>query len=88
MCSEAEEEVTSYMRPAPVANEDTLDSEQDRLVADPLADSTLGLFDGTARRNREIFAELFHPVPSNVVRNWETYEVSAVCKASVQLRGR
>lgn len=76
MCENREEEITSYMQPAPIPNEDTLDSEQDRLVADPLADSTLALWEGTAERNRAIFADLFHCVPSNVVRNWEAYDVS------------
>ena len=79
MCESREEEVTSYMQPAPTPNEDTLGSEQDRLVEDPLADSTLALWEGTAERNRSIFADLFHCVPSNLVRNWDAYDVS--CQA-------
>ncbi|KAJ6632257.1 phospholipase D/nuclease [Mycena sp. CBHHK59/15] len=66
--------VTSFMRPAPHPNEDQTGSEEDALVADPLADDTLALWMGTARKNREIFTEIFRPVPTNLVRDWKAYD--------------
>ncbi|KAL5513890.1 hypothetical protein ACEPAG_2651 [Sanghuangporus baumii] len=73
-CQSRKEEVTSHMRPAPVPTEYELGSEEDQAVADPLADSTLELFDGTARKNRAIFTEVFRTVPSNLVRDYKAYE--------------
>jgi len=66
--------VTNAMRPSPTPNDDTTRSHEDRLVADPLSEITDSLWTNTARHNREIFAEIFHPLPSNVVQNWEAYK--------------
>lgn len=66
------------MRPAPTPNEDETGCEEDALVADPLADATLELWRTTARKNREIFTEIFRPVPTNLVRDWKAYEVRAL----------
>jgi phospholipase D1/2 len=63
------------MQPAPIPNEDETYLAEDAAVADPLADETLDLLYNTARRNREIFTELFRPVPTNLVRSWSAYEV-------------
>jgi phospholipase D1/2 len=65
------------MRPAPVANEDETYIEDDARVADPLSDGFLNLLNTTARVNREVFTELFRPIPSNLVHNWNAYDVSA-----------
>ncbi|KAG2106164.1 uncharacterized protein F5147DRAFT_701272 [Suillus discolor] len=59
------EKVTSFMR---------YRDAEDTAVADPLADSTLELWNHTARVNREIFTEVFRPVPTNLVRSWSAYE--------------
>ena len=63
------------MRPAPHANEDETGEREDAWVADPLADATLDLWNSTAKRNRDIFTEIFRPVPTNLVRTWEQYDV-------------
>ncbi|KAJ7482689.1 hypothetical protein FB451DRAFT_1235871 [Mycena latifolia] len=68
------EEPTSFMRPAPYPNEDETRDDEDALVADPLSDETLNLWNTTARRNREIFTEIFRPVPTNLVRDWKAYD--------------
>ncbi|KAJ7127892.1 hypothetical protein C8R44DRAFT_100509 [Mycena epipterygia] len=68
------EEPTSFMRPAPNPNEDEMGREEDRLVADPLSEQMLALWTGTARKNREIFTEIFRPVPTNLVRDWKAYD--------------
>lgn len=65
------------MKPAPDPHEDETDLPEDAAVADPLADETLDLWNSTARRNREIFTEIFQPVPTNLVRTWSAYEVRA-----------
>lgn len=63
------------MRPAPHANQEEFDVPEDAQVADPLADATLDLWNDTARKNREIFTEVFRPVPTNLVRDWGAYDV-------------
>lgn len=68
------EKVTSFMRCAPEPNDDEIGTREDNAVADPLADSTLELWNRTARTNREIFTEVFRPVPTNLVRSWSAYE--------------
>ncbi|KIL00158.1 hypothetical protein PAXRUDRAFT_821948 [Paxillus rubicundulus Ve08.2h10] len=65
---------TSFMQPAPEPNDDETYLPEDVAVADPLADETLDLLYNTARKNREIFTELFRPVPTNLVRSWAGYE--------------
>ncbi|KAG2355827.1 hypothetical protein BDR07DRAFT_1473986 [Suillus spraguei] len=70
----SEENVTSFMRCAPVPNDDEIGTREDNAVADPLADSTLELWNRTARINREVFTEVFRPVPTNLVRSWSAYE--------------
>lgn len=66
--------VTDFMRPAPHANPDETFEDGDRLVADPLSLNTDRLWTETAHKNREIFSEIFKPVPSDIVRNWKTYD--------------
>ncbi|TFK95611.1 phospholipase D/nuclease [Pterulicium gracile] len=73
-CGIANDRVTSFMRAAPHANKDEFDEEEDRLVADPLADDTWRLWNETAKRNTQIFTELFRPVPTNLVRDWGAYD--------------
>jgi phospholipase D1/2 len=63
------------MRPAPVPNEDETHLEDEARVADPLSDEFLNLLDTTAKVNREVFWELFRPIPSNLVRKWKDYDV-------------
>jgi phospholipase D1/2 len=63
------------MRPAPIPNDDETDFGEDARVADPLSDNMLNLWNTTARVNREVFTELFRPIPSNLVTNWAAYEV-------------
>ena len=63
------------MRAAPCPNEDQTESREDRLVADPLSYETVGLWTDTARKNREIFTEIFRPIPTNLVRSWAAYDV-------------
>ncbi|KJA15853.1 hypothetical protein HYPSUDRAFT_48013 [Hypholoma sublateritium FD-334 SS-4] len=67
-------EITSFMRPAPYPNKDETRTHEDSLVADPLSDATNSLWMSTARKNREVFTELFHPLPTNLVQNWDAYE--------------
>ncbi|KIN99261.1 hypothetical protein M404DRAFT_155707 [Pisolithus tinctorius Marx 270] len=66
--------VTWAMKPAPDPHDDETELPEDEAVADPLAEQTLNLWNGTARRNREIFTELFRPVPTNLVQTWSAYE--------------
>jgi phospholipase D1/2 len=70
------DEITSFMMPAPTLNDDEVDSEDDRIVADPLSDDFINLWNTTATRNRGVFTELFRTVPSDLVASWDQYNVS------------
>ena len=63
------------MHPAPYPASEITYSEEDRLVADPLIHETDQLWKETARKNREIYTEIFRPVPSNLVQNYDAYDV-------------
>ena len=76
-CQDPKEQVTSFMRCAPIPNEDQIGNPNDNLVADPLADSTLQLWNDTAKRNTDAFAAVFRPVPTDLVRDWKAYQVSS-----------
>jgi phospholipase D1/2 len=55
-------------------NEYDWGSEADALVTDPLSEDFVSLWRGTARTNTEVFTKVFHPVPSDEVRNWDDYD--------------
>ena len=74
-CDSRNPTITNEMRPAPYPLTDTTQSREDRLVADPLSDATDQLWKETARKNREIFTEVFRTVPTNLVQNMAAYEV-------------
>jgi len=63
------------MKPAPHPVEDESHLEEDRAVADPLAEATILLWENTAKKNMEVFTELFRPVPTNLVRTKSAYKV-------------
>lgn len=66
------------MRPAPYPNADETEDREDEMVRDPISDDTINLWNNTARKNREVFTEIFRPVPTNLIRSWKDYDVS-VC---------
>ncbi|KAF8523531.1 phospholipase D [Hysterangium stoloniferum] len=66
--------VTSFMRAAPCPNIDRTESWEDQQVADPLSQETMDMWRGIAKRNRDIFTEVFRPVPSDLVHNTEAYK--------------
>jgi phospholipase D1/2 len=67
--------IDSFMRAAPFPNADETRLREDARVADPLSDELLNLWQDTAKRNRDIFTEVFRPVPSDLVQNWKAYKV-------------
>jgi len=73
LCHSKNEPVTSFMRCAPQPNTDETRLPEDALVADPLADPTIQLWNSTAKKNQEIFTEIFKIVPTNLVGDWEAY---------------
>lgn len=74
-CGLGTHKTTNFMKPAPNPIENESHLEEDQMVADPLAVGTISLWDDTARKNREIFTELFRPVPTNLVRTRAAYKV-------------
>jgi phospholipase D1/2 len=74
-CDSRRPTVTNEMRPAPFPPSDMTDTEEDRLVADPLIQETDQLWKETARRNREIFTEIFQILPTNLVQNASAYDL-------------
>jgi len=75
-CDHEIRRASGFMKPAPHPIEDESLLEDDRAVADPLADETILLWESTAKKNREVFTELFRPVPTNLVRSKSAYKVS------------
>lgn len=69
------------MRPAPVPHDEEFGAPEDNAVADPLSPATEALWNDTARKNREIFTEIFRPVPTNLIRSWDAYGVRAPVRA-------
>jgi len=65
------------MRAAPYPHVDETHLREDQIVADPLSDELQTLWMGTARKNREVFQQIFKVVPTDTVRNWEQYKVCA-----------
>jgi len=68
------EPVTSFMEPAPIMNEDETQLREDQMVMDPLSDELLSMWHKTAVNNRNIFTEIFRPVPSDLVTSYEQYK--------------
>ncbi|KAI7896962.1 uncharacterized protein EV154DRAFT_490014 [Mucor mucedo] len=66
--------VTDAMLPLPTPQIDTVYSEEDKEVMDPLDDETLERWNGTAKTNTDAFREVFHCVPDDTVTNWEEYK--------------
>jgi phospholipase D1/2 len=72
------------------------DSPADRLVADPMSTGFWDLWTHTARTNTEVFNKVFHPVPTDLVRNWDQYKaffsrhfiIPGVEKSDEEKRGR
>ncbi|KAI9695732.1 MAG: hypothetical protein M1836_006098 [Candelina mexicana] len=60
--------------PIGVPNDYDHGSREDEAVTDPLSDNFLNLWNVTARRNTDIFGQIFHPVPHDSVRNWKDYD--------------
>ncbi|KAJ5107867.1 phospholipase D/nuclease [Penicillium angulare] len=60
--------------PSPAPNEYDYDSAQDKLVADPLSDEFLELWNGTAHQNTLAFRKVFAPMPDDTAKSWLQYE--------------
>ena len=80
ICEGPQERADSFMLPAPHPNVVELGSREDRAVEDPLSEYTQRLWNDTAKRNRDIFTEIFRPVPTNLIRSWDAYDVSFIVK--------
>ncbi|EAL20781.1 hypothetical protein CNBE1430 [Cryptococcus deneoformans B-3501A] len=65
---------TASMHPVPTPHMYDFGSEEDKAVEDVLSDEFTDLWIGTGRRNREAFENVFRPVPSDGIRNWEDYK--------------
>lgn len=68
---------TSFMKPAPSPIEDETQLTDDQRVADPLAEETIKLWEDTAKGNRDIFTDLFRPVPTDLVGTKASYKVGS-----------
>jgi phospholipase D1/2 len=49
-------------------------SDMDKQVADPVSDEFQDLWNWRANTNTQAFGKIFHPVPSDEVRNWKQYD--------------
>ena len=72
------------MSPIPAPLEYDFNSEEDKMVEDPLSEDLWNYLRSTAKSNEAIFEELFHCYPTNQVKNWKEFdaynaEVSRSC---------
>ncbi|KAI9491274.1 hypothetical protein BDB00DRAFT_767302 [Zychaea mexicana] len=68
------DEVTDDMLPLPVPQVDHTESEEDRLVMDPLSEETINYVSEIAANNTDAFRQVFHCVPEDSVHNWDEYK--------------
>lgn len=68
------EHPTPNFEPIGIPNVYDYGSREDQLVADPLSDQFLQLWNTRARQNTYAFGKIFHPVPHDDVRTWKDYE--------------
>ncbi|KZT40944.1 phospholipase D/nuclease [Sistotremastrum suecicum HHB10207 ss-3] len=68
------EPVNDFMHPAPTPNPDETQLAEDAFVSDPLSDELVDHWNKTAKKNREIFTEVFRVVPSDLVHSWSQYK--------------
>ncbi|KAI9671508.1 MAG: hypothetical protein M1817_003560 [Caeruleum heppii] len=68
------ERPTPNFEPVGVDNVYDFGSREDEAVVDPLSDGFQNFWNITARRNTQVFDRIFHPVPSDAVKNWKDYD--------------
>ncbi|KAJ6260547.1 hypothetical protein Dda_4773 [Drechslerella dactyloides] len=72
--AQSSDTLDANMLPVPEPNIYDFDSEEDKLVMDPLSDRFWDYWNSTAKKNTDVFAKVFHAVPYDGVLNWEEYE--------------
>jgi phospholipase D1/2 len=75
----AHELVASFMHSALYIN---VDKTTQRSTVLQLSNEVLSLWEGTAKRNREIYTEVFTPVPLNLMQNWQVLRCVETCGVS------
>ncbi|KAF1836290.1 phospholipase D/nuclease [Decorospora gaudefroyi] len=60
--------------PVGIPNQYDWGSEEDMQVADPLSDDFFNLWTWRAHTNTQAFGKVFHPVPTDEVKNWKQYD--------------
>lgn len=68
------EQPDANCEPVGVPNAYDWGSPEDTIVADPLADTCLSLWNSRARSNTDIYRQVFHAVPDDNIRNWGDYK--------------
>ncbi|KAF2643821.1 phospholipase D/nuclease [Massarina eburnea CBS 473.64] len=68
------EKPNNNFKPIGVPNEYDWNSSEDQQVADPLSEDFQNLWNWRSKTNTESFEKVFHPVPSDQVRNWKQYK--------------
>ncbi|GAA5871838.1 hypothetical protein JCM3774_000315 [Rhodotorula dairenensis] len=71
------EPISPAMMPVGTDHADVTTSAADQLVTDPLSPETEALLRDTARRNADIYENVFHVVPSRQVETWAQYKAYA-----------
>ncbi|RAL10176.1 phospholipase D/nuclease [Aspergillus homomorphus CBS 101889] len=64
----------SHFLPAPVPIDYDYGSAEDQLVADPLSDEFLELWNGLANANTLAFRKVFAPMPDDTAKTWFQYQ--------------
>ncbi|XP_014560613.1 hypothetical protein COCVIDRAFT_34248 [Bipolaris victoriae FI3] len=60
--------------PVGIPNQYDWGSQEDRQVVDPISEEFWNLWNWRAHTNTQAFGKVFHPVPSDEVKNWKQYD--------------
>jgi phospholipase D1/2 len=60
--------------PVGIPNQYDWGSPEDRQVVDPLSDEFWNMWNWRAHTNTQAFGKVFHPVPTDEVKNWKQYD--------------
>ena len=60
--------------PSPHEHTNFLESKEDQTISDPLSEDFFNLWTGTAKKNREVFSDVFRTVPHDSVTSWAKYK--------------
>jgi phospholipase D1/2 len=74
------------MRPPPFLSDDEINDPYTEVVADPLSTDFQRLWNNTARKNTEVYVDVFKVVPNDTIKTWDAYKVRNFADYVLRLR--